>query len=127
MAVAPRPRRRAGNASGASSPSRRWSHRAAAVRRCASTGSGAMARALLLACAVWLIGLGGTAWAKPRIAVLGLEVAPGPNGVVDPVMTQLAKEITRDLRQRTQSGASRYSLAPNSNKELTDEKLLMSC
>jgi hypothetical protein len=86
-----------------------------------------MARALLLACAVWLIGLGGTAWAKPRIAVLGLEVAPGPNGVVDPVMTQLAKEITRDLRQRTQSGASRYSLAPNSNKELTDEKLLMSC
>jgi hypothetical protein len=42
-------------------------------------------------------------------------------------MTQLAKEITKDLRQRTQSGASRFTLAPNSSKELTDEKLLMSC
>lgn len=87
-----------------------------------------MARALSLTCAALLICVGGTAWAnKPRIAVLGLEVAPGPSGVVDPVMTQLAKDITRDLRQRAQSGASRYALAPNSSKELTDEKLLMSC
>jgi len=59
--------------------------------------------------------------------VLGLEVAPGPTGAVDPAMTQLAKDITRDLRQRAQSEASRYTLAPNSSKELTDEKLLMSC
>lgn len=87
-----------------------------------------MARALSLTCAALLICVGGTAWAnKPRIAVLGLEVAPGPSGVVDPVMTQLARDITRDLRQRAQSGASRYALAPNSSKELTDEKLLASC
>jgi hypothetical protein len=87
-----------------------------------------MARALSLTCAALLICVGGTAWAnKPRIAVLGLEVAPGPSGVVDPVMTQLARDITRDLRQRAQSGASRFTLAPNSSKELTDEKLLMSC
>jgi hypothetical protein len=87
-----------------------------------------MARALSFTCAVLLICLGGSAWAnKPRLAVLGLEVLPGPSGVVDPVMTQLARDITRDLRQRAQSGASRYTLAPNSNKELTDEKLLMSC
>jgi hypothetical protein len=87
-----------------------------------------MTRALATMCLTVLLCGGGVAWAsKPRIAVLGLEVAPGPGGVVDPAMTQLAKDLTRELRQRAQSEASRYGLAPNSSKELTDEKLLMSC
>jgi hypothetical protein len=86
-----------------------------------------MAR-VLSTCLALLLWFGGTAWAaKPKIAVLGLEVVPGPTGAVDPAMTQLAKDITRDLRQRAQSEASRYTLAPNSSKELTDEKLLTSC
>jgi hypothetical protein len=42
-------------------------------------------------------------------------------------MTQVAKDLTKELRQRAQSGASAYVVAPNSSKELTDEKLLMSC
>lgn len=74
------------------------------------------------------LGLGGAAWAaKPKIAILGLEAAPGPTGAVDPATTQLARDITKELRQRAQSGASPYTLAPNSAKELSDEKLLMSC
>jgi hypothetical protein len=75
-----------------------------------------------------LVCFGGSARAeRPKIAVLGLEVAPGPGGTVDPTSTQVAKDITNGLRTRAQSGASPYMLAPNSNKELTDEKLLMSC
>jgi hypothetical protein len=76
---------------------------------------------------VLILCLGGPAWAKPKIAILGLEAAPGPSGAVDPAMTQVARAITKELRQRAQAPASPYALAPNSNKELTDEKLLMSC
>jgi len=86
-----------------------------------------MAKALSSACLVFLICFGGSAWAKPKIAILGLEAAPGPSGAVDPETTQAAREITKELRQRAQSGASPYTVAPNSSKELTDEKLLMSC
>jgi len=87
-----------------------------------------MRKALSSACLVFLICFGGSAWAgKPKLAILGLEVAPGPTGVVDPAMTQVAKDITKELRQRAQAGASTYVVAPNSSKELTDEKLLMSC
>ncbi|HEX7837854.1 MAG TPA: PEGA domain-containing protein [Kofleriaceae bacterium] len=75
-----------------------------------------------------LICLGGAAWAdKPRIAVLGLEAVAGAGGAVDPGAQIVAREITRELRQRVQSPASPYVIAPNSNKELLDEKILMSC
>ena len=86
-----------------------------------------MPKALSLACLVLLICFGGPAWAKPKIAILGLEAAPGPSGVVEPETTQVARDITRELRQRAQASTSPYVIAPNSNKELIDEKLLMSC
>jgi hypothetical protein len=87
-----------------------------------------MRKAISSACLLALICFAATAWAgKPKLAILGLEVAPGPTGVVDPAMTQVAKDITRELRQRAQAGSSAYVVAPNSSKELTDEKLLMSC
>jgi hypothetical protein len=87
-----------------------------------------MSKALSSACLVLWICLGGSAWAgKPRIAVLGLEAAPGASGAVEPETTQVAQNITRELRQRAQASASPYIVAPNSNKDLTDEKLLMSC
>ncbi len=87
-----------------------------------------MARALSTICLVWLICTGGAAWAgKPKIAILGLEVVPGPTGAVDASVTQVAKELSTELRLRAQSDASPYVAAPNGNKELTDEKLLMSC
>lgn len=82
-------------------------------------------------CLVVLLCLGGAAqpaWAdKPRIAVLGLEVAQGPSGMIDPGAQLIAREITKELRQRVQSPACPYVMAPNSNKELFDEKVLMSC
>ncbi|TMQ14649.1 MAG: carboxypeptidase regulatory-like domain-containing protein, partial [Deltaproteobacteria bacterium] len=74
------------------------------------------------------LGLGGTAWGdKPKIAVLGLEVAIGPGGASDPAAQFVAREVTRELRQRVQAPGSPYDMAPNSNRELIDEKLLMSC
>jgi hypothetical protein len=80
---------------------------------------------LCIAAAVWP---GPAAWAdKPRIAVLGLEVAHGPSGVVDPGAQLIAREITRELRSRVQSPACPYVMAPNSSKDLFDEKALMSC
>lgn len=85
-----------------------------------------MARALSI-CLV-LLCCGGVAYGdKPRIAVLGLEVAPGPAGAIDPGAVLIAKEVTRELRQRVQAPSCPYAMAPNSSKELVDEKLLMSC
>jgi len=80
---------------------------------------------LCVAATVWPVR---AAWAdKPRIAVLGLEVAQGPTGGVDPGAQLIAREITKELRQRVQSPACPYVMAPNSSKELFDEKALMSC
>src|SRR6185295_15753361 len=74
------------------------------------------------------ISVGGVAHAdKPKIAVLGLEVVPGPAGAIDPGAVLIGKEVTRELRQRVQAPACPYQMAPNSSKELLDEKLLMSC
>ncbi|HSR96981.1 MAG TPA: carboxypeptidase-like regulatory domain-containing protein [Kofleriaceae bacterium] len=87
-----------------------------------------MRSVLASACVVWLLCSGSAAWAaKPKIAILGLEVIPGASGTVDPTVTQVARDLTIDLRQRVQSDASPYALAQNSTKELTDEKLLNSC
>jgi hypothetical protein len=87
-----------------------------------------MRTALASACVVLGVCVAGSAWAaRPKIAILGLEVVPGPTGVVDPAVTQLAHDITLELRARAQSSTSPYAIAPNSAKELTDEKLLMSC
>jgi len=85
-----------------------------------------MVRLLASACLVIAL-CAGSAWAKPKIAVLGLEVAPGPGGSIDPGAVLIAKEVTRELRQRVQAPTSPYAMAPNSSKELLDEKLLMSC
>lgn len=86
-----------------------------------------MVRALAICLGIVLCS-GGVAWGdKPRIAVLGLEVAQGPGGAIDPGAQLIAREVTRELRQRVQSPACPYVMAPNSNKELLDEKLLMSC
>jgi len=86
-----------------------------------------MGRIFAAACVILAVCFGGSAWAKPKIAILGLEAAPGSSGAVDPATTQVARAITRELRQRANAVASPYAVAPNSSKELTDEKLLMSC
>ncbi|HTR50759.1 MAG TPA: PEGA domain-containing protein [Kofleriaceae bacterium] len=67
------------------------------------------------------------AWAgKPSIAVLGLEVVD-PGGTPTPADTQVAKDLTEGLRSRAKAGTGAYSLAPGSEKELIDLKLLNNC
>lgn len=66
--------------------------------------------------------------AKPKIAVLGLEAAPSKDtGSVDPSTTDVARSVTQELRNRARGGAGGFAIAPNSDKELTDEKILNNC
>ncbi len=57
-----------------------------------------------------------------KIAVLGLEVV----GTVDVEGTTIAHNLTEQLRAQVRTSA-RYVIAPNSTKELIDEKLANSC
>lgn len=85
-----------------------------------------MTRTLSLSCLALLV-LSGSAWAgKPSIAVLGLEVVD-QSGTPTPADTQVAKELTEGLRERAKVGGGPYGLAPGSDKELIDEKLIMNC
>ncbi len=87
-----------------------------------------MMRAFSLTClALVLLAFGGApASAKPMIAVLGLEVAD-PSGTPSAQDTQVAKELSDGLRARAKAGTGQYQLAPGSDKELIDQKLLNNC
>lgn len=86
-----------------------------------------MTRVLSLTCLVIvLLGLGNVAAAKPSIAVLGLEVID-PSGTPTAQDTQVAKELTDGLRSRAKAGTGVYQLAPGSDKELIDLKLMNAC
>jgi hypothetical protein len=88
-----------------------------------------MIRALSLSCmALLLVGLtGSVAFAgKPSIAVLGLEVIDQA-GTPTAADTQVAKELSDGLRARAKAGTGPYQLAPGSDKELIDQKLLNNC
>jgi len=80
------------------------------------------ARPLSLAC-VLVASMATAALAKPRVAVLGLEVT----GAVDQAATTVARDLTEGLRARAKAGDGPYSLAPNSERELIDEKLIKMC
>ncbi len=71
------------------------------------------------------LSLGGVALAKPQIAVLGLEVSD-KSGSPTPADAQVAEELTQQLRARAKTSGP-YSLAPNAEKELIDEKVIKSC
>jgi hypothetical protein len=63
---------------------------------------------------------------KPSIAVLGLEVVD-QSGTPTAADTQAAKDLTEGLRARAKAGTGPYQLAPGSDKELIDQKLLNNC
>jgi hypothetical protein len=65
---------------------------------------------------------GSAAAEKQKIAVLGLEVA----GAIDYEATSVARNLTSELRSRVRTSQA-YALAPNSNKELIDEKVAHGC
>ncbi len=80
------------------------------------------ARSVSLAC-VLVVATTTAALAKPKVAVLGLEVT----GAVDQAATTVARDLTEGLRARAKAGDGPYSLAPNSERELIDEKLIKMC
>lgn len=59
---------------------------------------------------------------KQKIAVLGLEVT----GKIDYEATSIAKNLTNQLREQVRKSPT-YVLAPNSNKQLIDEKVAFAC
>src|SRR5690349_7187709 len=63
---------------------------------------------------------------KPTVAILGLEVIDDGSGI-DPKTTQFAKELTEELRKRPKAGTGPYSLAPGSDKDLLELKMLANC
>lgn len=79
---------------------------------------GSLARGVVL-----LVLLCGAAAAKPKIAILGLEVI----GSLDPEQVKLARQLTNGLRERASAGTGPFELAPSSDKELVDEKLMNNC
>jgi hypothetical protein len=64
---------------------------------------------------------------KKGIAILGIEAVPGPTGTIDAADTEMAKALTKQLRDRTKQGQGIYTPVPGSDKELVDEKLMNNC
>jgi len=88
--------------------------------------SGEMKSTTLLFTTIFaLLALVASAHAKPKIAVLGLEVID--NGGVDKKTTQAAQDFAQKLRDEASRGSSKYSLAPNSAQDLLELKLLSGC
>lgn len=63
---------------------------------------------------------------KPSIAILGLEVIDDGSSM-DAKATQFAEALTEALRQRARAGTGPFTLAPGSDKNLIEMKLLSSC
>jgi hypothetical protein len=82
--------------------------------------------AVLVALATLVASRDASAQSKPSVAVLGIEVIDDGTGI-DPQTTDLAKMLTQALREGTRQDVSPYRLAPNSDKELLEVKLLSGC
>ncbi|RMH40921.1 MAG: PEGA domain-containing protein [Deltaproteobacteria bacterium] len=78
-----------------------------------------------VALCLWLA-VDALAYAKPTVAILGLEVIDDGSGI-DERSTAFAAEFTNALRHRAMLGKGSYQLAPNSNKDLLELKLLSDC
>lgn len=71
-----------------------------------------------------LAGLGTTAWARPKIAILGIEVGADRSG---PDAVAAAQLVTEALRMRVSKGIGPYELAPYSDVDLVDVKVANHC
>ena len=87
-----------------------------------------MQRVLTLASLVLglVAGTARAAHAKPAVAILGLEVVDDGTGI-DEKSTKVAKNLTEALRARAKVGTGPYHLAPGSDKDLLEMKLLSGC
>ncbi len=83
-----------------------------------------MKHVAILALAMVLVVLGvRTASAKPKVAVLGIEVT----GTIDQASTGTAHDLTEGLRTKAKQGNGPFQFAPSSDRELIDEKVLKNC
>lgn len=78
---------------------------------------------LLATCFASLIVFVPAVSAKPKVAVLGLEVT----GTMDQKASEAAKVLTRELRREANKSGGAFDLAPNSGKDLLEMKLLSDC
>ena len=78
---------------------------------------------LLATCFASLIVFVPSVSAKPKVAVLGLEVT----GTMDQKASEAAKVLTRELRREANKSGGAFDLAPNSGKDLLEMKLLSDC
>ena len=74
--------------------------------------------------AMVVIGLCPTAWARPKIAILGIEVAADRSG---PDVVAAAQLVTEALRTRVNKGIGPHELAPYSEVDLLDVKVANHC
>ena len=78
---------------------------------------------VVLACVLPTVASGAP---KPEIAILGLEVIT-QGGKVDSKATGIANTLTDELRQAATRSNGPYKIAPNSDKDLLEMKLLSDC
>jgi hypothetical protein len=81
---------------------------------------------LMIAVAVATVHVG-AAGARPRIAVLGVEPRDDGDSRSQQRTAALARALTDGLRGRAAQATSGYDLAPGSNKDLMELKLLSDC
>jgi len=80
---------------------------------------------ILATCLASLPALATSAHAKPKVAILGLEVTG--QSATDQKAIRAADDLTKELRREAQRDSGPYDLAPNSNKTLLDIKMLSEC
>ena len=80
---------------------------------------------LLATCFASLTAYAQSTAAKPKVAVLGLEVSG--DSATDQKATEAAKILTRELRREANRSDGPFDLAPNSGKDLLEMKLLSDC
>lgn len=82
-------------------------------------------RVLTVLVALLVTSTAAAAEAKPKIAILGLEVID--DGSMTASTTLRAKQVTDRIREQAQRRSGKYQLAPNSGKDLLEMKLLSNC
>jgi hypothetical protein len=80
---------------------------------------------ILATCLASFPALAVSAHAKPKVAILGLEVTG--QSATDQKAIRAADDLTKELRREAQRDSGPYELAPNSNKTLLDIKMLSEC
>ncbi len=80
---------------------------------------------VLATCVASVPVLAQSAAAKPKVAILGIEVTGG--GATDEKTIEAAKQITKGLRREANRPSGNFDVAPDSDKDLLEIKMLSDC